>query len=108
MKMLKHLLLALFSCYAIGLSAEEIRVVVLPKLTVENAVQNNSSLEAMVIKALQEKGVRVVELSAALSAQKSAFSDTVQQGKVPQELSVLNADALASVQLTCDKNSKLS
>ena len=105
MKMLKHLVMVLFSCYAIGLSAEEIRVVVLPKLTVENAVQNNSSLEAMVIKALQEKGMRVVELSAALSSQKAAFSDTVQQGKVPQELSVLNADALASVQLTCDKNS---
>ncbi|HSA33652.1 MAG TPA: hypothetical protein P5077_08005 [bacterium] len=105
MKMMKHLMMVLFSCYAFGLNAEEIRVVVLPKLTVENAVQNHSSLEAMVIKALQEKGMRVVELSAALSAQKAAFSDTVQQGKVPQELSVLNADALASVQLTCDKNS---
>ena len=105
MNMMKGLLLAALCLCVTGLfAAEEIRVVVLPKLVVENADQNGSSLEAMVIKALQEKGMRVVELSAALSAQKAAFSDTVQQGKIPQELTVLSADALASIQLACDKN----
>jgi hypothetical protein len=84
-------------------SAQDLRVVVLPKLTVEGAAGDSAALEATAIAAMQKKGLRVVELTAALAAQKAVFSDTVLAGKVPAELSVLNADALCSVQLACSK-----
>ncbi|MBI5527941.1 MAG: hypothetical protein HY897_16545, partial [Deltaproteobacteria bacterium] len=84
--------------------AQDLRVVVLPKLTVEGAPGDSAALEATAVAAMQKKGLRVVELSAALSGQKAAFSDTVFAGKVPAELSVLNADALCSVQLACSKS----
>lgn len=99
------LMVAIIFISTTAIYAQQIRVVVLPKVTIENKENNSSSLESLITKSLNEKGMRVVELSAALAAQKAAFSDTVQSGKLPSELSVLNADALASIQLICDKNS---
>ena len=81
------------------------RVVVLPKLTVEGKSVGEASLEAQTVKSLTALKVRVVELSAALSAQRVAFSDSVAEGKIPDALSVLNADAMISLQLSCDMSS---
>ena len=88
-----------------GISASGLRLVILPKTTVDGKKYEAASVENEVIKRYTEKDMRIVELSAALKAQAAALSDLVAQGKVPKELSVLNADALVSAQLACDMNS---
>ena len=86
-------------------AAQSVRAVVLPKQSVGGKAQRNAAFEAKVAGALQAVGMRVVDLNAALSAQRFAFSDAVQAGKIPTELSVLNADVAASVQLDCSRSS---
>jgi hypothetical protein len=97
-------LLLVLVCMPIAASAQDLRAVVLPKLTVEGQAGDAAALEAAVTVALQKRGLRIVDLPAALSAQKAAFSDSVLAGKIPQELSVLNADAILSAQLNCSKS----
>lgn len=91
-------------CY-FSIQAVDLRVVLLPKMTLEGKTQDAASVETEIANVLTGKSMRIVELSTALKAQKAALSDLVAEGKVPTELSVLNADALLSVQLSCDKNS---
>ena len=88
-----------------GVSASDLRLVILPKTTVDGKSYDAASVETEVIKRYTQKDMRIIELSTALKAQAAALSDLVSKGKVPKELSVLNADALVSVQLACDKNS---
>ena len=88
-----------------GVSASGLRLVILPKTTVDGKKYDAASVENEVIKRYTEKDMRIIELSTALKAQAAALSDLVASGKVPKELSVLNADALVSAQLSCDKNS---
>lgn len=88
-----------------AICALDLRVVVLPKATVDGQPYDAASLETEMSNILTGKNMRIVELDTALKAQKAAFSDLVASGKVPAELSVLNADALVSLQMACDKNS---
>lgn len=88
-----------------GVSASGLRLVILPKTTVDGKKYEAASVENEVIKRYTQKDMRIVELSTALKAQAAALSDLVASGKVPKQLSVLNADALVSAQLSCDKNS---
>ena len=88
-----------------AISALDLRVVVLPKSTVDGQPYDSASIETEISNILTGKNMRIVELNTALKAQKAAFSDLVASGKVPTELSVLNADALVSAQMACDKNS---
>jgi len=88
-----------------GVSASDLRLVILPKTTVDGKKYDAASVETEVIKRYTQKNMRIIELSTALKAQAAALSDLVAGGKVPKELSVLNADALVSAQLACDKNS---
>ena len=81
--------------------AQDIRVVLVTKVTLDDKPIDPSSLEVVVIKLLKSRGTRVVELGPALAAQRAAFSDRVQEGKVPKELSTLNADFISSFQLIC-------
>jgi hypothetical protein len=87
-------------------SAQAIRAVVLPKETREGQLVNDSGLEAVATNVLQQHGIRVLDLDASLRAQRFALSDSVAAGKLPAELTVLNADALASLQLRCSKSSE--
>ena len=82
-------------------AAQAVRVVVLAKQTLEGNAAADSGLDSAASGALARAGVRLVDLDAALRAQRFALSDAVQSGRVPNELSVLNADALASLQLRC-------
>ncbi len=95
------LLMTLF----LPLYAQSLRVIVLPKMTIENKEKNASALESNYMKVLKNEKIRVVELGAALAAQKVALSDAVNEGKIPKELSVLNADLVIALQLECSKNS---
>jgi len=88
------------------LEATELRIVILPKMTVEGKDYDSSSLEMAVTNTLSERDMRIVELSTALKSQKAALSDLVNAGKVPKELSVMNADALVSTQIACDQSAK--
>jgi hypothetical protein len=87
-------------------SAQAIRAVVLPKETRDGQVVADSGLDAVATNVLQQHGIRVLDLDASLRAQRFALSDSVAAGKLPPELSVLNADALASLQLRCSKSSE--
>ncbi len=91
-------------CY-FSIQAVDLRIVLLPKMTVDGKEYDSASIETEMASILTGKNMRIVELSTALKAQKAALSDLVAEGKVPTELSVLNADALVSAQLACDKNS---
>jgi hypothetical protein len=89
----------------ISMQAAELRLVILPKMTVEGKDYDSSGLEMEVTNTLTHRNMRIVELSTALKAQAAALSDMVNEGKVPKELSVMNADALVSVQVACDQSS---
>jgi tetratricopeptide (TPR) repeat protein len=82
-------------------SAQSIRSVVLCKQTNDGQIVESSSLDAVAIDTLRKAGLRVVEVDSALRAQRQALSDQVQAGRVPNELSSLNADSFVSVQLRC-------
>lgn len=79
------------------------RVVVVAKLAQDGAAQDAAGLDSAATEALRGAGARIVDLDAALAAQRAAFADSVLEGKVPRELSVLNADAVLSVRLACGK-----
>ena len=81
-----------------------LRVVVVPKVTADGQTRDAGPLEAWVHDALRESGHRVVDLDASLRAQSYALSDAVANGQVPEELTVLNADAAWSVQLACERD----
>lgn len=104
-KILVFIVVFLIMLWGFSMHAVDLRVVLLPKLTVDGKGTDSASVEMEISKVLTGKSMRIVELSTALKAQKAALSDLVAEGKVPTELSVLNADALLSVQLACDKNS---
>ncbi|MGI6394627.1 MAG: hypothetical protein ACOX2F_07890 [bacterium] len=98
------LVLVILCCFSA--QAVDLRVIILPKTTIDGkTLEDSSSIETEVASILTEKNMRIIELSTALKAQKAALSDLVTEGKVPTELSVLNADALVSTQLACDKSS---
>ncbi|HQJ59576.1 MAG TPA: hypothetical protein PKV35_01160, partial [bacterium] len=82
-------------CY-FSIQAVDLRIVLLPKMTVDGKEYDSASIETEMASILTGKNMRIVELSTALKAQKAALSDLVAEGKVPTELSVLNADALVS------------
>ncbi len=106
MRNFKVMATALFMLFVItSLEASELRVVILPKMTVEGQDRDSSGLEMEVTNTLRQRNMRIVELSTALQAQKAALSDLVNEGKVPQELSIMNADALLAVQISCDQSS---
>jgi tetratricopeptide (TPR) repeat protein len=86
-------------------AAQSTRVVLLAEEQRDGRVQHNALLEAAANAALQTRGLRVVELDAALSAQRLLLAASLEQGKVPRELTVLNADAVLSLRLTCDQSS---
>lgn len=85
--------------------AQSVRTVLLTKTTIEGKTRSQSDLDTIVASAYRENGLRVVDLSAALAAQRFAFSDSVQAGKLPDALSVLNADTVCSLQLDCSLSS---
>jgi predicted XRE-type DNA-binding protein len=106
MKSFKIMVTTLFLLLAItAVEATELRIVILPKMTVEGKERDSANLEMEVTNTLRQRDMRVVELSTALQAQKAALSDLVNEGKVPKELSVMNADALLAVQVSCDQSS---
>ncbi len=106
MRSLKALAVVIFMLFIVlPLKAVELRVVILPKMTVEGKEYDSSVLEMEVTNTFVKRNMRIIELSTALKAQKAALSDLVNAGKVPEELSVMNADALVSTQIACDKSS---
>jgi len=106
MRSFKKMGIAIFLLFAlVSIQAVELRLVILPKMTLENKEHDSSSLEMEVTNTLSNRGMRIVELSTALKAQKAALSDLVSEGKVPQELSIMNADALVAVQVSCEQSS---
>ena len=86
--------------------AEQLRAVVLVKHTLDGKSKSEAPLEAAALGALASAGLRMVEIDTALTSQKALFSDMVQAGTLPHALSTLNADAVVSVQLACDKNAE--
>ena len=83
------------------LAAQTLRAVVLPKYTLADRSLDASGLDTAVSESLRRSGLRVVDLDSALRAQRMVLSDEVNAGRVPNELSVLNADVLLAVQLRC-------
>lgn len=98
-----------FTCFVLFLglalarpaAAQTVRAVVLPKYTLDDRPLEASGLDTSVSESLRRSGLRVVDLDSALRAQRMALSDEVKAGRVPNELSVLNADVLLAVQLRC-------
>ncbi|MEZ4321741.1 MAG: hypothetical protein R3F61_29975 [Myxococcota bacterium] len=84
--------------------AVPLRVVVVPKVTADGQDRDAAPLEAWVHEALKSGGHRVVDLDSSMRAQAFALSDSVAAGRVPEELSVLNADAAWAVQLSCERD----
>ncbi|HKU40881.1 MAG TPA: hypothetical protein VJR89_22120, partial [Polyangiales bacterium] len=99
------MLCLLSASFAQPLSAQAVRVVVLPSCTLDGQPADEAALDAAVSGALQQAGLRIVDLASALRAQRAALSDAVQAGKLPNELSALNADVLLSLQLRCAQSS---
>jgi hypothetical protein len=97
----RHVAAVALACFSGVAAAQDMRVVVVTKVTLDDKALESSGLEVVVTKTLRSSGARVVELSAALAAQRAAFSDSIQEGKVPKELSSLNADFASSFQLIC-------
>jgi len=95
----------LFILLFTNLSATPIRVIVLNKLTVEGKKTDSSDLESAAYNELGKHKMEMIELSAALDAQKNALSRSVEKGIIPKELSVLSADAVVSHSLRCKKSS---
>jgi tetratricopeptide (TPR) repeat protein len=99
--------LALLMAASLGtqrVAAQAVRVVLLAKHTLEGAPSTESGLDSAASAALARTGSRLVDMDSALRAQRFALSDAVQSGHIPNELTVLNADALASLQLRCAKS----
>jgi tetratricopeptide (TPR) repeat protein len=86
-----------------SVAAQDVRALLLPKQTFDDRSVEATGLDAAASDALRRAGMRVVDLDSALRAQRMALSDEVTAGRVPNELTVLNADVLVSVQLRCSQ-----
>jgi tetratricopeptide (TPR) repeat protein len=99
------LALVLVSFFATSASAQTVRAVLLTKHVLDGQNVSESGLDAAATAALQRTGLRMVDLESALRSQRDVLSDQVQAGRVPNELTVLNADVLVSLQLRCSQSS---
>ncbi|MCO4746829.1 MAG: hypothetical protein KC912_18680 [Proteobacteria bacterium] len=97
--------LALAAPLAHAQESTPLRVVVVSKVTADGQTRDAGPLDAWVHGALKDAGHRVVDLDSSLRSQSFALSDALASGQVPDELTVLNADAAWSVQLACEKDS---
>ncbi|MEY4580456.1 MAG: hypothetical protein RL701_5159 [Pseudomonadota bacterium] len=84
-----------------GAQAQSWRAVVLSKQTLDNQAMSESGLEAVAAAALRGAGLRLLDLESALRVQRAELSDIVQTGRIPAELSALNADVVLALQLRC-------
>lgn len=100
----RFILLLVGASFSTNAHAQAVRVVLLSKHTLDGAPSAESGLDSAVGSTLAKVGVRLVDVDAALRAQRFALSDAVQSGRIPNELTELNADALASLQLRCARS----
>ncbi len=83
-----------------------LRAVLLVSQTIDGAHDQTESLEAAGLRAFGKAGLRAIELETSLASQEALFSDMVQAGKLPPALSTLNADALVSLAMVCEKSTE--
>lgn len=91
-----------FSGVALADDGPALRVVVLPQVTLDGKRVDIGALERTANRALRDAGLRPISLDASLRAQAFALAESVEEGRIPDELSALNADAVWLVELACE------
>lgn len=83
-------------------NGEEIRTVVVPSIKLEGKDEDAALLEALVISKMQNLNYTIVDPGAAVRAKRVMVAEELEAGRIPKELSVLEADAALAVRLSCN------
>ncbi|HSA32245.1 MAG TPA: CARDB domain-containing protein [bacterium] len=79
----------------------QIRAALFTKLTLDGKELSRDLLEGVIVEPLQAGNYHLVDVGTALKAKASLFADEIAAGKMPKELTALEADALVSVKFDC-------
>lgn len=82
-------------------SGEQIRAALFAKVTLDGKELSRDLLEGVIVEPLQKGNYYLVDVGTALKAKASLFADEIAAGKIPKELTALEADALVSVKFDC-------
>ena len=79
----------------------QIRAALFTKLTLDGKELLRDLLEGVVVEPMQAGNYHLVDIGTALKAKSALFADEIAAGRMPKELTALEADALVSVKFDC-------
>ena len=82
--------------------AEGLRAVLVGGAILDGTPRDAALVEATTVEQFEAAGFRFVDLDTALAGQRALLADMVADGRLPEGISTLQADAVVSVHLACD------